>query len=586
MATPGEANMRAMSASNVPRVVTAGKTSAVYQVHSYPTKIPPEAIAPFIEAFTEPGATVLDPFCGSGMTGVAAIEMGRSAVLSDLSPGAVHLAHNHTTRVPPSLLRDALQEFDSAWMLRRERELYSARCPTCSGPGIARHTVWSEVVKCPACSHDHVLWDLREERGQVPRTLECERCGAAVGRGGVAFQGSVPVRVSVACMSGCAALQTGELDPQDLKELLDLDQRRVRHWMPSTPIEADREMYQRSALHLKGIETVADFFLSRAKLALSGLWHRIGQTPPEVRSALQFAFTNTAWHSSRMRRYNEQGGQRPLTGTLYIPQLVAESNPFEIFRHQVAQICKFYDGFTALADASATVRRSSAADLSWLPDDSVDYVFTDPPFGGNIFYADCNIVWESWLGEVTNVDEEMVVNRCRSRQAGGKTTEDYGHLLRQSFAEIRRVLKPTGRASIVFHNSDDHVWAALLRAAEDAGLHQTEVSILDKVQRSMKGYRGRSGRELVPFFDLVITMAPGSVRSPQLNGVGEMAMAATHQHLTESGISGKRSLEYLYSVALAEIVRTGSRPEGLSLRAFERLCNDHFDRDAHGYRLS
>jgi DNA modification methylase len=89
----------------LPEYVAATKGSAVYQVHTYPTKIPPQAIIPFIEASTEAGGVVADPFAGSGMTGVASLLSGRSAVLSDLSPGAVHLARNHTRRVEPLRLR-------------------------------------------------------------------------------------------------------------------------------------------------------------------------------------------------------------------------------------------------------------------------------------------------------------------------------------------------------------------------------------------------------------------------------------------------------------------------------------------------
>src|SRR5205085_7909059 len=103
-----------------------------------------------------------------------------------------------------------------------------------------------------------------------------------------------------------------------------------------------REMYKRSALHLRQVKTVEDFYLPRAKHALSLLWHQINQVQPAaVRSSLRFAFTNTSWHASRMRRYNARGGQRPLTGTLYIPQLTAEANAFQVFRHQVHQIAAF-----------------------------------------------------------------------------------------------------------------------------------------------------------------------------------------------------------------------------------------------------
>ena len=76
--------------------ISGGRNSAFYLAHSYHTKVPPEAIEPFIRHHTEPGDVVLDPFCGSGMTGVAAALSGRRAILNDLSPAAIHLAWNHT----------------------------------------------------------------------------------------------------------------------------------------------------------------------------------------------------------------------------------------------------------------------------------------------------------------------------------------------------------------------------------------------------------------------------------------------------------------------------------------------------------
>jgi hypothetical protein len=332
-------------------------------------------------------------------------------------------------------------------------------------------------------------------------------------------------------------------------------------------------MYIRSALHLRGVRTVADMFMRRPLLALSRLWSEINALPHDsaTREALGFAFTNTAWHASRMRRYNAKGGQRPLTGTLFIPQLISEPNVFEVFRHQVSQVERLYG---VLPEGQVTVNQGSATDLAWQADRSVDYVFTDPPFGNNIHYADCNIVRESWLGEVTDNDAEIVTNKSRRSENGGKSVADYQRLLTGAFKEAERVVKRDGRVSIVFHNSDDAVWSALLDAVEAAGLHQAEVSILDKGQRSQKGYKVRRG-ELVPFFDLVMTFTPSAKGVPNLNGAGHVAMDVVTEHLTRlngNDSPSRRNLDYLYSVAVGGVIRAGAKPTGLSLRAFEGLC--------------
>lgn len=577
----------------IPPVVTSPKSSSAYQVHSYPTKIPPEAIIPFIEASTSPGAVVLDPFCGSGMTGVAAQRSGRSAILSDLSPGAVHLARNHNHPAEAGVLLDALARMEREWMSAAEVELYETTCPTCDGEAIVRHTIWSDVHECLHCGAEVVLWDEADpDTGSVPRSLACPTCGETINRGGSVPLRSDAVYVVVACLAGCSYLQEGVISEADVTWLEKLGATPLDHWFPQVDIDTTREMYKRSALQLRKVKAVEDFYLPRAKHALSLLWAKINEQPAAVRESLRFAFTNTSWHASRMRRYNARGGQRPLTGTLYIPQLTSEANAFEVFRHQVRQIAAFSESFERDESSLVAVRRSSAANLSWIEDGTIDYVFTDPPFGSNIFYADCNLVWEAWLGQVTNADEEMVVNKARTAAEGGKSVADYGALLTAAFSEIRRVLRPNGRASIVFHNSDDKVWTALLKAAEDAGLQQTDVSILDKVQRSMKGYRGRDGFELVPFYDLVITFAPGRVVKPHLNGAGEIAVDVVRRHLGEADLvalapaARERSLEYLYSLAVSQVVARGAQPDGLSYRAFEDLCGKHFLRSGQSFALS
>jgi tRNA G10 N-methylase Trm11 len=567
----------------IPATASASKGSNAYQVHTYPTKVPPAAIEPFILASTERGGVVLDPFCGSGMTGLAAQNTGRRAILSDLAPGAVHLAHNHTNPVNPEQLAAAMAELTVA-LADVETTLYQSRCPTCSRPAPLRHVVWTDVHNCEKCGVELPVWDQTDESGSSSRRLIC-RCGHTQMRSGVSGVVSKPAEKAVAC-PGCGKLQRGEVSKTDLALLARIERRRITNWVPSVPMGPDREMYRRSALHLRGITDVSDFWNKRSKLALSTLWAYISTTAPaDVRPALQFAFTNTAWHATRMRRYNAKGGQRPLTGTLYIPQLVAEGNVFEVFRHQVAQVARFYAGHPALGldGAAVLTRQSSATELDWLPSASIDYVFTDPPFGANLFYGDCNIVWESWLGDVTQLEKEIVVNRSLPASEGGKTLAEYEKLLSGAFSEISRALRPNARASVVFHNSDDKVWSALLSATDRAGLVQTEVSLLDKVQRSMKGYKGRSGAEMVPFFDLVITFMPGA-RAPgaHLNGAGEIALSAIRHHLaalsapSSSDGHEKRGLEYLYSLAVASVIAAGAKPTGLSFRAVEQMLRGNF----------
>ena len=130
--------------------VREGRTDPIYTAHSYHTKVPYKAIMRYIMHYTQPGDTVLDGFCGSGMTGVAAQacanpeaqykiqiesewaqagrglpEWGRRyAILNDLSPSATFIAYNYNTPVDGKLFEQAanalLSRFEATygWMYK------------------------------------------------------------------------------------------------------------------------------------------------------------------------------------------------------------------------------------------------------------------------------------------------------------------------------------------------------------------------------------------------------------------------------------------------------------------------------------
>jgi hypothetical protein len=290
-----------------------------------------------------------------------------------------------------------------------------------------------------------------------------------------------------------------------------------------------------------------------------------------------------------MRRFNARGGQRPLTGTLYIPQLSIEVNVADVFAHKIRQLRRFYSA-PATGAAPASVLRGSATSLP-LPDASIDYCFTDPPFGSNIFYADCAVVWESWLKELTPTQSEAVVNRSLRPLAGGKTVGQYGELMEKSFAEIQRVLRRNAWATVVFQSSDAEIWAALRMAVENAGFDLASASYLDKTQQSHKGYKGRSGLEDVASFDVVLSLhKPGRRRlAPKPPGGFRDAGGLLERHLaslppvgTDTETDRQRTLPFLHSL-LVQAHFNGSI--GLEIGEYalvRRLCERRFACDEFG----
>jgi hypothetical protein len=175
-------------------------------------------------------------------------------------------------------------------------------------------------------------------------------------------------------------------------------------------------------------------------------------------------------------------------------------------RNKIDQLQRYFRAYRPASSDLPHLTLGSATELTHISDASIDYVFTDPPFGSNIYYADCNLIWESWLGRITEPGSEAVVNRAKTLDKGGKSLEDYAALIEGAMKEIARVLKPGAWATVVFHNTDAAVWSVIRDAAATAGFEFHEAASLDRRQQSHKGYKGRSGSEDVAHFDVVFNL--------------------------------------------------------------------------------
>jgi SAM-dependent methyltransferase len=304
----------------------------------------------------------------------------------------------------------------------------------------------------------------------------------------------------------------------------------ARGLYPEVEIGADRQMYKASALGKNGLTTVASFYSPRNLTVLATLKAKIDEVADEqIGAKLLFAFTACLTRASKRYQWSPKRPLNAANANYYVAPVFYEWNVFDLFDRKVDAVARSDrwirelrgDGSLFETELDVQYEHGSADDIS-LPDSSVDYVFTDPPFGSNLFYADMALFQEGWLGEFTNVDLEAVVDRTRD---GGRSSDRYERLLTKALSECRRVLRPNGRISMVFGNSSGKVWALVQRAIAGAGLdiEPDSLVVLNKGQRSVKGLA--SGFEDVATMDLIITMRPAAnARPPQRHASsGEVA---------------------------------------------------------------
>lgn len=169
-----------------------------------------------------------------------------------------------------------------------------------------------------------------------------------------------------------------------------------------------------------------------------------------------------------------------MPGVLYIASLVQEKNVFEVVRRKLRRITKVFSDYLPRREISAIATRSST-ELAEPLSRSVDYVFVDPPFGGNIMYSEGSFLWESLLSVFTNQRTEAITSPFY-----GKGLREYQRAMQQCFRSFHKGLKPGGWMTVEFHNSQNSVWNAIQESLQLVGFVIADVRTLDKKQGSFK----------------------------------------------------------------------------------------------------
>ena len=458
--------------------ITVPRTDPIYNCHSYLTKVPIGAIQPFIETFTKPGEVVVDFFAGSGMTGLAALTLNRRARLSDISVLGKHISKGYLTEAPA---HDVRATADRAMAAARNAlgNLYMTTRGSDGANVEMIRTIWSFTYLCPSCGDEMVFFQAQTKHDGVPK--RCPSCDGSFARRSWPRGKDVPVQVVVQGESGKQVAQdVCETDCRRMRTALkDMRLRKV----PSLPIDQDREMYSRSGLGWSGMTETGKFFSPRNAIALVELWRAINAVEDAaIRQALRFAFAAILPRASMRYQWS---AKRPLNAqnqTYYIAPVYFEWNVFDLYNRKVNAVIRANEALSqyniplvqkSLRDVKYEI--ASAEKLTYLDDTSVDYVFTDPPFGSNIFYSDMNLFQEAWLGDTTDHSREAVVHTTGKRKSGSQ--ERYEELLRNAFSEAFRVLKPGRHMSVVFGNSSGRVWGLVQRALRDAGFKASPVHV-------------------------------------------------------------------------------------------------------------
>lgn len=400
----------------------------------------------YIKHYCPKDGIVLDPFVGSGITAFESLKLGRKVVTTDINPLSSFVIETMTSRFEEDAFKDAVNR-------------------------VTNHVLNNEVYKKhfirefdgEICTVYNYIW----EKGLVSK-----------------------VRMKNESETKSYSIDSTDYDIKLADSMVQLE---IPFWYPQDTFPKNPSINQNFVSKIGGT-TFDNLWTRRNLYILSLLFDRILKEDKSVISHLLYAFIHTLHLVSKMVVPRSEKGNRDFSGSwgradYMIRNRSMEQNPLIVFLRS----CYEKQGvLKAMCDANNQLPKKAKlnninkkgrinlnsdlnygivdiADLNdYLADNSVDFILTDPPYGGLVQYMDLSMIWLVWLKKYDlrfspNSDGEITYKKgITSRTA-------YKRKLIRAFQNMYRVLKPDHYIVITFHNQDIKEWNDFVSAIRQAG---------------------------------------------------------------------------------------------------------------------
>lgn len=425
--------------------------TGLYALHKYWGKKPYNIMSDLVKKFTKEKDIVLDPFLGSGVSVSEAVFNNRKGFGIDINPSAVFITNQIIENVDIKKLtaeylkieKDIKDKINSFYSVLRNGNLYTGQ-----------NFLWENGT----------LSEIRYTNGSVKRI-------------------------------------------STKPEKSDFDLINIFNYQDISNNYPDANFFHNSRINAKSSEKVYELFTPRNLKAIALIYDRIEKVADkEIRNILKFCFTSSIGQASKMvfvikrRNKTKQNDNIAIStkkevGSWVIgywkPKDFFENNAWTTFDTRVKKVLKAkkeqakttkkyikansFDNLQKKADY-LLVNEASQTALKSIPDNSIDYILTDPPHGNRIPYLELSLLWNSWLQEEVNYKDEIIVSEAKKR---GKNIENYNKLLKQVLDECFRVLKFEKYLSFMFNSLDDNAWFNVVNSFYGIGFELDTIETLN-----------------------------------------------------------------------------------------------------------
>ncbi len=528
----------------------------MYLMHKYWARKPHNVVREYIERYSKPGEIVLDPFVGSGVTAIEAIRAGRKAIAIDLNPISEFIAR--CTAMPTDLkaFEEAFRQIEKN-VKDKINALYETTCRKCGKKATVLATIWN-----------------RDKETPIELRYFCNTCDTRLSK---------------------------KPDDEDIKKIRKIGKTEIQYWYPTTKLTYNSEDFKEGT-HDPSTNSIDKLFTNRNLIALSIIFNQIEKIEnKKIRELMKFAFSSMSHLASKMcpvAKPSERAHWSEFSATSFwaqhrywIPPTSMESNVWMLFESAVRgkqgvingktesdDVIKDYKEAKTFDDlnngANILIKTHNALEITKIiPPNSVDYIFTDPPYGGAVQYFELSTLWASWLKMDVNYNEEITVNAQQ-----GKDFEFYHKMLKAAFREMYQVLKPGKHLTVTFHSTDIKVWNSIIKAVVMSGFDLEKIIYQPPARPSAKGLLQPYGSAVGDYY--IRFRKP---ESEKMVNERQMDMETYEREVVfvARGILEQRGEPTIYQHILNGIMvdLKGGRHAPIGARNIEDILDDHVNTD-------
>jgi DNA modification methylase len=468
------------------KIPIAQKHPMHYLMHKYWARKPHNVIHDYIDYFTKEGDVVMDPFSGSGVTVIESIKSKRKGISVDINPISTHIIEG---TLIPILTMDFDKELEK---IRQKIEPmletnYSFHCIHCRTKSKISYTAWSQVITCTSCSTKFPVIEAEKHS----RNYYCTKCKLSNKSKYSVNREEVPYEIKYDCTK-CKKSIIHKVDANEIKIIQKIQNKNSDVDMKGDMIFNPRTLVEKNM-------KVSDLFTKRNLIILNGIKNEIEKIQNKnLKKIMYFVFTSSVAQSSRLIAYRKgltTGGPAWTISGFWIPAVNMEINPLKNFINKSKKIKSGkrllsekidemgFSEFKIVKNQKELLKNTvlnfnksiNSITNKDIDSNSVDYIFTDPPYGDSVPYLEYSALWASWLEKNLDYKKEIIISDSPDRK---KNLEDYDDLISKAFQNCFRILKEGSWMSVTFHNRFLETWKVLLESIENAGFSYISANIL------------------------------------------------------------------------------------------------------------